>query len=113
MKIEIIEQDLYKKAVKKLAKKYKNIYKDIDAFLNSISSKKDLGVELGSNIYKVRIKNSDKNRGKSAGYRLISYLKIVNNELHLIYIYDKSQISNLTEKEIDNLIIAQIEENEK
>jgi len=110
MKLIVIEQNLYKKAVKKLSKKYSNIFDDVDEFLNSIKTKEDLGIELKSNVYKVRIKNSNKNRGKSGGYRLISYLKIVDNELHLLYIYDKSQIVNLTEKEIDNLIISQIDE---
>jgi len=110
MKLIVIEQNLYKRAVKKLSKKYSNIFDDVDEFLNSIKTKEDLGIELKSNVYKVRIKNSNKNRGKSGGYRLISYLKIVDNELHLLYIYDKSQIVNLTEKEIDNLIISQIDE---
>jgi len=110
MKLIVIEQNLYKKAVKKLSKKYSNILDDVDEFLNSIKTKEDLGIELKLNVYKVRIKNSNKNRSKSGGYRLISYLKIVDNELHLLYIYDKSQIVNLTEKEIDNLIISQIDE---
>jgi len=108
MKFQVIEQELYKKAVKKLSKNYKHIQNDIDDFLNSIDSKEDLGIELKSNVFKVRIKNSNKNRGKSAGYRLISYLKITNDQLHLLYIYDKSKLENLTEKEIDNLILKQI-----
>jgi len=109
MKFEIIEKSLYKKSLKKLSKKYKNIYKDVDNFLNNIKSKKDLGVELKPNLFKTRIANSNKNKGKSAGYRLISYLVIVKNQLQLLYIYDKSQIENLTENEIDKLIINQIE----
>jgi len=108
MKLQIVEKTLYKKSYKKLSKQYKNIQNDIDSFFNSIHSKDDLGVELKSNIFKVRIKNSDKNRGKSAGYRLISYLALVENELQLLYIYDKSKIENLTENEIDKLIIEQI-----
>jgi len=32
----------------------------------------------------------------------------IDNELHLLYIYDKSKLENLTEKEIDNLILQQI-----
>ena len=108
MDIKVIKQPLFQKAVKKLAKSYKNIDFDIDNFLDSISSKNDLGIELKSNIFKVRIKNSDKNRGKSGGYRLISYLIISDNELHLLYIYDKSKLVNLTEKEIDSIILPQI-----
>ena len=104
----IIEQRLYLKSIKKLSKKFKNISKDVDIFLDNIKTIDDLGVELKSNVYKVRIANSNKNRGKSSGYRLISYLKIVDNDLHLLYIYDKSLIENLTEKEIDNIILKQI-----
>jgi len=104
----IIEQRLYLKSIKKLSKKFKNISKDVNVFLDNIKTIDDLGVELKSNVYKVRIANSNKNRGKSSGYRLISYLKIVDNDLHLLYIYDKSLIENLTEKEIDNIILKQI-----
>jgi mRNA-degrading endonuclease RelE of RelBE toxin-antitoxin system len=74
MKFKVIEKLLYKRSYKKLLKHYKNIGVDIDSFLDSIKSKNDLGIEIKSNIFKVRIKNTDKNKGKSAGYRLISYL---------------------------------------
>ena len=108
MKLQVVEQELYRKAHKKLSKQYRHLQNDIDNFLDSIDSKEDLGIELKSNVFKVRIKNSDKNKGKSAGYRLISYLAIIDNELHFLYIYDKSKLENLTEKEIDNLILQQI-----
>ena len=108
MKLQIVEKTLYKKSLKKLSKHYKNIEADVDNFLNSITSKEDLGIELKSNVFKVEIKNSNKNKGKSAGYRLISYLAIVENQLQLLYIYDKSKIENLTENEIDKLIIEQV-----
>jgi len=105
---QVIEQALYQKAYKKLSKSYKHIDVDVKNYLSSIESKDDLGIELKSNVYKVRIANSDKNKGKSAGYRLITYLKIVENQLHLLYIYDKSALENLTEKEIDSIILKQI-----
>ncbi len=107
-KYTVIEQELYQKAFKKLSKTYRNIDLDVKEFLHSINTKEDLGIELKSNVFKVRIKNSDKNKGKSSGYRLISYLAIVENELHLLYIYDKSKLVNITEKEIDELISKQI-----
>jgi len=108
-KYTVVEQELYKKAFKKLSKTYRNIDLDVKDFLKSIETKEDLGVELKSNVFKVRIKNSDKNKGKSSGYRLISYLTIVENELHLLYIYDKSKLVNVTEKELDELITKQEE----
>jgi hypothetical protein len=108
MKLQVVEKPPYKKSYKKLLKQYKNIGNDVDNFIDSINSKDDLGIELKSNIFKVRIKNSDKKKGKSSGHRLISYLAIVDNQLQLLYIYDKSKIENLTEKEIDKLIAGQI-----
>lgn len=104
----VIEQPLYQKAFKKLSKSYSNISKDVDNFLDSIEEKHSLGIPLKANVFKARIANSDKNRGKSAGYRLITYLALVENELHLLYIYDKSSLTNLTEKEIDEAILRQI-----
>ena len=109
-KYTVVEQELYKKALKKLSKIYKNINSDVKRYLETINSKEDLGIELKSNIFKVRIANRDKNKGKSSGYRLISYLAVVENELHLLYIYDKSKLSNITEKELDELIVKQIKE---
>ncbi len=62
---KVIEQPLYQKAFKKLSKTYKNIDLDIDNYLNSIANKEDLGIELKSNVFKVRVANSNKNKGKS------------------------------------------------
>ena len=109
-KLEILEHTLYEKAFKKLSKKYKNIDKDVDAFLSSIRSREDLGTELKSNVYKVRIANSSKNKGKSTGYRLLSYVALVKNELHLLYIYDKGSIGNLTESEVDAMIASVLDD---
>jgi len=64
-----------------------------------------LGISLGHNLYKARIKNTDNNKGKSAGYRLITYLQFNENELTLIYIYSKSELENISESELDNIII--------
>ena len=110
-KYTVVEQELYKKALKKLSKTYRNIDLDVKDFLKSIHTKEDLGCELKSNVFKVRVANSDKNKGKSAGYRLISYFEIIENELHLLYIYDKSKLVNVTEKQIDELITKQIGDN--
>mgnify|MGYP000726949172 CR=1 FL=1 len=49
---------------------------------------------------------SDKNAGKSGGYRLITYLKLIENELYLLFIYDKSDFENIDESEIDSLILS-------
>lgn len=106
--IEILKAKSFEKALKQLKKRFKNIENDVDSFLNTITSIDDLGTHLGNNTYKVRISNSDKQSGKSGGYRLISYVKLIENELYLLYIYDKSDYENISEKEIDTLILNSV-----
>ena len=102
--VSIEETETYAKSIKKLQKRFKHIETDCDNFIDSIQSTDDLGVDLGNGIYKVRIANSDKQSGKSTGYRLISYLKLVDKILYLMYIYDKSDMSTVSEKQVDRLI---------
>ena len=103
--LAIKDTDTFNKAVKNLKKRFRNIEQDWLTFVNSIQTDDDLGICLGDGIYKTRIANSNKQSGKSGGYRLISYLKLVENELYLIYIYDKSDFENLSESKIDQLIL--------
>ena len=104
-KLKVIKSDLFYKSIKKLQKKYRNINSDIDNFLKNIKNHNDLGISLGGGIYKVRLTNSDVSRGKSGGYRLLTYLQIIDNKITLIYIYSKSDLENLTEQEVDEMIL--------
>ena len=106
--LTIRDTDTFNKAVKTLKKRFRNIENDLGRFVNNIENDEDLGVHLGNGIYKVRIANSNKNSGKSGGYRLISYLKLVENELFLLFIYDKSDYDTVSENEIDSLIVSGI-----
>jgi hypothetical protein len=108
LELKVKQTELFEKLIKKLSKKYNNIGKDIDSHIDNIKTIEDLGISLGNNIYKVRIKNSDNNKGKSGGYRLISYLQLIENELTLVYIYSKSDIENINEKELDKIVVESL-----
>jgi hypothetical protein len=95
----------FDKAVKKLKKRFKKIEFDYNSFVNNITSTDDLGIHLGDNVYKIRLKNSDKQSGKSGGYRIITYLQVIDEKVYMVYIYDKSDIENLSENEIDSLVL--------
>lgn len=62
------------------------------------------GTALGKNCFKVRMQISSKGKGKSGGARLITYLKIVKQQLILVAIYDKSEQSSISDKVILKLI---------
>lgn len=104
--VVILETEKFSKSVKKLKKRFRHIEDDCVQFIEHIEYEEDLGTYLGDGVYKARIANSDKKSGKSSGYRLITYLKLIDNELYLLFIYDKSDFENLSESEIDVLVLA-------
>jgi mRNA-degrading endonuclease RelE of RelBE toxin-antitoxin system len=59
--------------------------------------------ELVIPYFKVRVKNSDIQKGKSGGYRVIYYVKASTNILCLL-IYSKSKEDNVTATEIQKVI---------
>ena len=59
------------------------------------------GLELY--VYKVRVKNSNIKKGKSAGYRLI-YLLESKTSILLLTIYSKSEQEDITINEINSIL---------
>jgi len=47
---------------------------------------------------------TSKGKGKSGGARVITYLVTENNEVYLTYIYDISQLENITKDHIIELL---------
>ena len=94
MKFETLP--IFDKQFKKLAKKYNHIKGDIQILVDDFDDIHRQATPIKSNIYKVRLSNSDKNRGKSAGYRVYYYLKI-EDVVYLSTIYDKSEIQMIDE----------------
>jgi len=104
MNYKVIPTPEFIKNFKILSKKYKNIKQDVLELAAQLETNPTIGVNLGDNIYKIRIKNSDLNKGKSGGYRVITYFVNENNELFLITIYTKSEKENILDAELTQLI---------
>jgi len=104
MNYNLIPTDEFKKNVKNLYKKYINIKNDIEELAKELSKNPYLGTELSNNTYKIRIKNTDNNKGKSAGYRVITYIVDKDKTIFLISIYSKSKQDNIIDTELQNLI---------
>ena len=68
----------FKQDVRELSKKYRHIRSDLQTTLEEISQGNVIGNQIsgvGYPVFKVRIKNSDIDKGKSGGYRLIYYIQ--------------------------------------
>lgn len=106
----------FKTAVKPLLKKYPSLSKDLLNLEIELTENPRLGTPLGSNTYKIRLKISSKGKGKSGGARIVSLVETIvigkvnlKDEdviVNLITIYDKADISSISEKELKDLIKA-------
>ena len=104
MSYEVLVTPDFKKFFKKLNKKYPSIKDDLSNIITQLEQNYELGTSLGSNLYKVRMAIESKNKGTSAGARIIYFFLSENNEIYLIHIYDKSNIENIPKHILENLL---------
>lgn len=100
MNYKIIPTSEFEKELKKLAKKYPSIKTDLQVLAKSLSYNPIQGVALGNNCYKLRMAVASKAKGKSGGARVITFVKVLNEMVLLISIYDKSAQSTISDDEI-------------
>ena len=62
------------------------------------------GSPLGNDCFKIRLKIASKNRGKSGGARVITCVLLLNEEIHLLTMYDKSEIENVSDEFLNDLV---------
>lgn len=90
----------FKRLFNKLYKKYPSLKTDLLELVDRLSEKPDIGINLGHNLYKIRLAISSKGKGKSGGARVITYLITEDSEVFLVFIYDKSQLENISKEKI-------------
>ena len=89
-----------------LAKKYRSISKDIQPIISQLEAEElpgDRVAGIDYTIFKLRVKNSDIQKGKSGGYRVIYYIKTAT-KIILITIYSKSEREDISAKEIKQIL---------
>lgn len=94
----------FKKEAKRLNKKYPSLKKELANLFSELEKNPTLGTPLGNDIYKIRLAVASKNKGKSGGARLLSFVKITETSVLLFSIYSKGETDNLTDKQIQELI---------
>lgn len=112
MNVEIVISDNFRREAKKYLKKFRSLKEELTAFQESLLINPKQGVRITESVFKVRLSSKSKGKGKSGGFRIITYVVEViedeNNHLQtvvtLLSIYDKSEISTLSDSEIKALI---------
>lgn len=110
MSFDVIATDPFGRKLKRLAKKYKSIGSDLLAIIEELEENPTLGTPLGKNCFKIRVAITSKGKGKSGGARIITYVRVIQSTVFLMDIYDKSEQSTISDKELQLLIDILAEE---
>lgn len=102
MKIRI--SDEFKTAYKRLKKRHRSLEADFEALLISLQENPHQGVEILEEVRKIRMNITSKGRGKSGGARVIVRVRIVRDELQLLYIYDKADFENVSDSFLRDIL---------
>lgn len=100
MNLTIKPLETFKKEVKKLHKKYKNISNDLKELQKQLEQNPKAGIDLGANCYKIRLQNSSIPTGKSGGFRVVYYYIDNYGMIYLMSIYSKTELENISDEKI-------------
>ena len=111
---QIIPTTLFQRKVKKFLKKFPSLFAELTELQKQLMENPEMGTHiatyLNSKLFKVRLSSTSKGRGKSGGFRVITYV-IKEKEpegfaVNLITIFDKSEESNIKKAQLIALIKA-------
>jgi mRNA-degrading endonuclease RelE of RelBE toxin-antitoxin system len=104
MSYEIELRPSFKKALKRLSKKYRSLLNDIEPIVDELPDNPTLGESIGKNCYKIRVAVKSKNKGKSGGARMITCVYFVTETVYLLTIYDKSEQDTISDEDLQELL---------
>ena len=100
--------DEFKRGAKALRKKYASFEADYNTFLDELEKNPFSGEPLGNHTYKNRMAIASKGKGESGGARVITYnlqqQSVDEVLITLMTIYDKSDISNVSDAYLRSLV---------
>lgn len=89
---------------KRLIKKFPSLKKELQTLVKQLAENPTSGTSIVHDCYKVRISIASKGKGKSGGARVITHILFKDEIVFLLSIYDKSELDNLSDKEILDLL---------
>lgn len=101
MNNSVIYSPEFKTNLKPLAKKYFTLKQNIKHLEENLIVNPYLGEAYGDKIYKVRLSDESKGKGKSGGFRIMYYFLSETKqgvEILTLTIFDKSDVSTIKKK---------------
>ncbi len=95
---------IFNRQTKRLVKKFPSLKKELQRLITELAEEPTKGTSIGHDCYKIRLAIASKGKGKSGGARVITHVLFKNDTAYLLSIYDKSDIENLSDKEVLELL---------
>lgn len=92
--------DDFAKDLKRLIKKYPSLSTNLEELNRLLSEEPIQGEPLGRDCYKIRLHIKSKRTGKRGGGRVITCVRVVENNVYLLALYDKSEVETLSDDKI-------------
>lgn len=102
LKIELTSK--FKRKAKALQKKFPSFKQELEALITALETDPTQGTSIKHHCYKIRLSIKSKGKGKSGGARVITHLHVTDTKVYLIYIYDKAEQENISDKELLELV---------
>jgi mRNA-degrading endonuclease RelE of RelBE toxin-antitoxin system len=105
--VEVVFTPEFKRNLRQLAKKYRQIKTDVQPLLDALTQGQTPGDQIHGvryTVFKARVKNSDSRKGKSGGYRII-YQRVHERLIILVTIYSKTEQADITPQDIRQIIL--------
>lgn len=104
MSCEVIATSNFQRQARPLVKKYHSLRGELDELADMLASNPQMGTPLGRNCFKVRLAIKSKGKGKSGGARVITCVFTVEKRVFLVSIYDKSEVENISDSDLNRLL---------
>ena len=107
LSVSIIPSDEFVRQAKRLLKKHKTLIDDLEELQQLLLTNPFIGTDLGGGMRKIRLKVGSKNKGKSGGFRVITFNVVETEEAVLVYLvtlYDKSEYASVSDRYVDQII---------
>ncbi|RZK47009.1 MAG: hypothetical protein EOO87_22645 [Pedobacter sp.] len=103
----VIYSAIFIRKAKAYKRKHSSIVDELRELEVSLLENPQQGNNLGAGLYKVRLAVKSKGKGKSGGYRIITYLVSKQDDgfiVNMLTIYDKSEESSIDKKVLLQII---------
>jgi mRNA-degrading endonuclease RelE of RelBE toxin-antitoxin system len=104
---KVIYTPAFIRKARSLKKKHLSLTSDLEKLEADLIINPKQGADLGGGLYKLRLAVTSKGKGKSGGYRIITYLVTQSDEstsINMLTLYDKSEESSINKQYLLKLL---------